>query len=442
LAKTVRFEKQQLKDLAKVELATKEEAAGVRATGQKAKELQMAAQSIQADIRKHLNNRMLPHDKLMQFTNDLGETKNFDDGSGSLSADTAKIEKQNQQNIKADLKEYKLLEQAALAAANLVVDGAKVSQKESVMAANKDMSIEKSVEPVIAAVRKSEQAGLALEKRMAGNQAQATNAKPVQPSNSAHKAKKPAVRYEDAEDEDQDLGESEGIEDESTDQKSTLKKEQFALVNAESKLNQAMANRKKSEEALSKKLSLKEKTAVQTAKLNEKAQIKEVQDDADKAVRKMSTIDQYLVKSTEVEKQGQKVLKKATAGANIAVHDSYIAEQSLAKVEGKLAAFSKQGTNMLLKINDSRMQRIVKAETNQAQHQHKAQAGKVPTEHAPSRKERAAVKKVTSSVAAEKAAQKSAQMEAQETAMPATKMSAAERAAQKSAAKEASKMHP
>merc|ERR1712070_535053 len=84
---------------------------------------------------------------------------------------------------------------------------------------------------------------------------------------------------------------------------SKLKQEQFALVNAQSKLNQAMSARKHIEDKEAKQLELKEKTDVATEKLDQKSTQQNLQRQIDADVKQTTKIDEFMAHDNKLRKK-------------------------------------------------------------------------------------------------------------------------------------------
>lgn len=111
----------------------------------------------------------------------------------------------------------------------------------------------------------------------------------------------------------------------------TLKQEQFALVNAQTKLNSMTRKRRVVENKLAKKLRVKEKTAVETQRLEMKADEKKFQTDANAALKDTTKIDKFLVKDRKESKDEHAKLEAMKKTADEGVHDEFIASTSAMK---------------------------------------------------------------------------------------------------------------
>jgi len=440
LVKKVAGDQQELKDMKKVSLAVSEEKKGLRKTAVLAQELEKAAEGLRSNVQGHLRDWMHPSDHVARITTDLGETIDLNKPETvDVSPEVAKLEQAKEQDVKHDLGEYKVLEKAAAAAASLVIDSAKTSLKENRLAAMQNEDAERIAAPGILEMDKLVNAGHVMERTMMreANQEVQANAlakklsvRPVKhhaPKTVSHLKKAGAAvvvqetKPKEFDDEDQDLGEGADVDEYAHARRpalSKLKQEQFALVNAQTKLNNAMRGRKQVEDGLAKKLAKKDKIAVKSAKLDVQAHKKAYEADAGQAIKKTTSIDKFIFQESKAEKGERKRFAEMKRDEDAAVHDEFIATQSAQKTVSRFKSFLNQGTGMLNSIHDPAMQAIVKQQTAQNVATHEGgtdqQQHKPPAAAAAAAAAEAKVKRVATQKAAqtEKAAQRAAQQNA------------------------------
>jgi len=163
------------------------------------------------------------------------------------------------------------------------------------------------------------------------------------------------------------VDESDNLGESSSDGRPPLSKlhsEQFALVNAQARLNAVTKKRRAVEDQLAKKLSLKEKTAVKTVKLDQKARDKKYEHQTNNAVAETTKIDNFLIKQNAEAQKVKRVMGKMKSEADEAVHDEYVATASMKKLKGQFRAFLVQSKGMLDKVHNTGVkQSVQKAES-------------------------------------------------------------------------------
>jgi hypothetical protein len=275
------------------------------------------------------------------------------------------MSKANAAREKRDLAIFGRMEKAALAATAIVRDTAATSVKENRLA----LSREKAVASKSAALAKKIEA----EVNTSGNHKEPWNSKPQTASKPAADAdaagstQKPAVTTPKAKtahtvtqaeggkfakghvfmkqptvDEDLlEVGESHDLGESmyARPKLSKLKQEQFALVNAQSKLNHAMSARKHIEDKEAKQLELKEKTDVATEKLDQKSTQQNLQRQIDADVKQTTKIDEFMAHDNKLKKEETKDFKGIEVAAQEGARDELIASKSAAETEKHFKEF-------------------------------------------------------------------------------------------------------
>jgi len=126
----------------------------------------------------------------------------------------------------------------------------------------------------------------------------------------------------------------------------TLKAEQFALVNAQTKLNQVTRNRKRVENRLEHRLRMKMKTDVEEERLNLKADEQKYQKDANQALQATTKIDKYLAGDFHIAAKNKKEMVEMKQLGDRTVHDEFIAASTEKKMDQNFKQFLGQAAGL------------------------------------------------------------------------------------------------
>jgi len=308
---------------------------------------------------------------------DLGENDSV------LSPSASRIEAKNEAKTKEDLDNIRLLEKTSAAAATLFQDAAKTTEKESLLAEKQQEKIILSSNKLIKEMRRDRNEGIGMVKKTHSMvpEVNVDSTLAQEHPNSAHvetprqhRNKGRLMRHHSSQsnegenNEMGDLGESaevatlrsrrahNGPAQRSSTPSATLKQEQFALVNAQTELNKVTRQRKLREHRLAKKLRLKEKTAIETERLDLKADEQKYQQDANVALKATTDIDKYLAKDKSLQQQEHKAFQLMKQESDSTVHDEFIATKSAQKTLGRFKKFISQAGGLVENLHNPDLQ--------------------------------------------------------------------------------------
>merc|ERR1711871_127767 len=343
LDKQISDKKVALAHMKAIRKAAREERKGIEKTSVQAKEMEKAAIAIKADLNEQLRNYKRPMDRVDHVSdtgkvttiageNDLGESDDIqltaDVTMGNLSPATDKIEKKDEAVTNDDLHQIKVLEQTAAHSADVFLHSAKVTEKESMLAEVRESKIVDEAKTVMEKLKGDISEGKAEEAQAKDVKVQSANKvkQAKQASKKADEAAKAPKGYELGEtDQPDELGES--ASSFGTAQPvglSKLKAEQFALVNAQTKLNQITKFRKSKEDALAKKWGHLAKTRDAQEQVKLQNEMSTYQHNANKEIQQTTAVDKFMVKEKFLAKKENEAMKKMKQQEDAAVHDEFI----------------------------------------------------------------------------------------------------------------------
>merc|ERR1712196_347527 len=354
--------------------AAREERKGIEKTSMQAKEMEKAAIAIKADLNEQLRNYKRPMDRVDHVSdtgkvttiageNDLGESDDIqltaDVTMGNLSPATDKIEKKDEAVTNDDLHQIKVLEQTAAHSADVFLHSAKVTEKESMLAEVRESKIVDEAKTVMEKLKGDISEGKAEEAQAKDVKVQSANK--VKQAKQADEAAKAPKGYELGEtDQPDELGES--ASSFGTAQPvglSKLKAEQFALVNAQTKLNQITKFRKSKEDALAKKWGHLAKTRDAQEQVKLQNEMSTYQHNANKEIQQTTAVDKFMVKENFLAKKENEAMKKMKQQEDAAVHDEFIATRDSAEAMGQFQKLSKVAAGLTSTLKTPSLEKVI-----------------------------------------------------------------------------------
>jgi len=375
--------KRVLGEMTKVSEAALEEKAGIKKTASFAKEMKRLSVTEMRTLQSAVRHQMQPNNRVDMITDTgkvvhLSGSEDLGEGASMVSPAAAIIEAKDEKATEEDLKKVKVLEKTGAAAAALFADTAKTTMKESAIAEKTEQKIADAAANIAKHLSREVNQGLALERTGANLASVPSDRAETTPATKAaeHRQKddsKPSERraphqeYDEDLGESQDLGESDDVEEpghgrawspkkEKKKRESMLKKEQFALVNAQTHLNQITKHRRMREDHLAKHLRMKEKTAVETERLDLKAEEKKYQQDASAALKATTKIDEFLASDKKAGAKEHKEFVLMKKEADAAVHDEFIATSSADKTQHQFKEFVDEATGLVKSLHNPDLQ--------------------------------------------------------------------------------------
>jgi len=391
LHKDVHAQQEAMNQLKKVKAAALQEKAGIEKTEAEATQMKHDAETVESDLQEQLVNYKQQVDRVDHIS-DLGEVQTIqgnandpnlgenmqltDDvtlGDVTPGAGAAKIEAKDEAATNNDLKQIKVLEDTALKAGKVFKEAAETTVKESVLAEGREQKIADKATLAIQSIKADIEAGTAIDnvaKKAETNvddAAKTAKAEAAARASATEEKTDPSLYegekyYTEEGTEEVELGESASVTERTQHVRhftNKLKAEQFALVNAQTKLNRLRALRKRKETALANKWGHLEKNRAGTEVTKLRTQMHQLSSDTDKEIKATTKVDTFLVTEKKEEKKERKIETGMKKVADQSVHDEFIASKDSKKALVSFKKFTETAAGLLDNIHNPDLVKVL-----------------------------------------------------------------------------------